>query len=162
MGVFFEHFYLVDFYLMKNCCHLEAYHLLILLHLYLCWGNHPGQISQSCGLDHKLSRQSCKKMYFFSTSTKFLFISFRFALKLTQSWTSQAAFLFVGIEKVSKELSDVETKTSIKTSSVRKLIFFLAAGLISLKFKLMVTTLGSAAKHGMNILENRWNMRSHG
>ena len=68
----------------------------------------------------------------------------------------------MGVEKVSKELSDVETKTSIKTSSVRKLKFFLAAGLISSKFKLMVTTLGLAAKHGLNLVENRGNMRSHG
>ena len=68
----------------------------------------------------------------------------------------------MGIKKISKELFNVEIKTRIKTSSVRKLKFFLAAGLISSKFKLMVTTLGPAAKKGLNLLENRGNMRSHG
>ena len=55
----------------------------------------------------------------------------------------------MGVEKVSKELFNVEiktTKTSIETSSVRKLKFFLVAGLISPKFKIMVTTLGLAKK----------------
>ena len=55
----------------------------------------------------------------------------------------------MGVEKVSKELFNVEiktTKTSIEASSVRRLIFFLAAGLISPKFKLVVTTLGLAKK----------------
>ena len=49
----------------------------------------------------------------------------------------------------------METKTSIKMSSARKLKFFLAAGLISSKFKLMATTLGPAAEQGLNLLENR-------
>ena len=55
----------------------------------------------------------------------------------------------MGVEKVSEELFNVEiktTKTSMETSSVRKLKFFLAAELISPKFKLMVTTLHLALK----------------
>ena len=70
-----------------------------------------------------VSNQSCKKI-FFPASKIIIYMSFRFALKLTQAWTSQAAFLFVGVEKVCKEVFNVEiktTKTNIKTLSVRKL-----------------------------------------